>query len=54
MVSHGAARTAIDQLGVADGKLVGAVLNRVNLSRDRHYYSNYYRREYESYRTSVS
>ena len=54
MTSRGAARIAIDQLGAADGKLVGAVLNRVNLERGRHYYSDYYRREYDSYRTAVS
>ncbi len=33
---------------------VGAVLNRVNLERDRYYYSNYYRREYDTYQSAVS
>jgi hypothetical protein len=28
---------------------VGAVLNRVNLKRNRYYYSNYYRKEYDAY-----
>ena len=46
MVHRGAARTAIAQLLAANGKIVGAVLNRVNLDRDKYYYANYYRREY--------
>ncbi len=49
MVHRGAARTAVRQLLAAEGKLVGAVLNRVNLERDRYYYANYYRREYDTY-----
>jgi capsular exopolysaccharide synthesis family protein len=54
MVHRGAARTAVTQLAAADGKLVGVVLNRVNLERDRYYYANYYRREYEHYQSAVS
>jgi hypothetical protein len=54
MAHRGAARTAVNQLGVADGKLIGAVLNRVNLERDGYYYANYYRREYSQYHTAAS
>jgi capsular exopolysaccharide synthesis family protein len=46
MVHRGAALAAVRQLLAANGKLVGAVLNRVNLDRDRYYYGNYYRHEY--------
>jgi len=46
MVHRGVARAAIAQLLAANGKIVGVVLNRVNLDRDRYYYANYYRREY--------
>jgi capsular exopolysaccharide synthesis family protein len=53
MVERGAARTAIRQLLAAEGKLVGAVLNRVNLDGDRYYYADYYRREYDTYQTVV-
>jgi capsular exopolysaccharide synthesis family protein len=49
MANRGAAQTAVSQLEAADGKLIGAVLNRVNLDRDGYYYSNYYRREYDTY-----
>ena len=54
MVHRGAARTAIRQLLAAEGKLVGVVLNRVNLDRDRYYYANYYRREYNTYQIAVT
>jgi capsular exopolysaccharide synthesis family protein len=54
MVHRGAARKAVAQLQAAEGKLVGAVLNSVNLDRDRYYYADYYRREYETYRTAAS
>ena len=53
MAHRGAAHTAIRQLTAAEGKLVGAVLNRVNLDRDRYYYTNYYRREYDNYQTAA-
>jgi capsular exopolysaccharide synthesis family protein len=54
MVHRGAARTAVRQLLAAEGKLVGVVLNRVNLDRDRYYYANYYRRVYSTYQTAVA
>ena len=54
MGQPGAARTAVGQIEAAAGKLMGGVLNRANLDRDGYYYSNYYRREYDSYHISVS
>ena len=53
MVHRGAARTAVRQLQSSEAKLIGAVLNRVNLERDRYYYANYYRREYDTYQTAT-
>ena len=53
MVHRAAARTAVRQLLASKGKLIGAVLNRVNLDRDRYYYANYYRREYDKYQTTA-
>ena len=54
MAHRGAARTAVNQLRAADGKVVGAVLNRVNLDRNRYYYTDYYRRDYEAYHSAAS
>ncbi len=54
MVNRGIARTAVGQVLAAKGKLLGVVLNRVNLNRHRYYYANYYRREYASYQSAVS
>lgn len=53
MTSRGAAKTALDQLSSAKAKYVGAILNRVNLSRNAYYYSRYYRREYTNYYTKA-
>ena len=53
MVARGAAQVAVRQLVAAEGKLLGAVLNRVNLDGNRYYYANYYRREYASYQIAV-
>ena len=49
MTSRHAARTAIEQLQKAGGRITGAILNRVRIDRNRYYYSNYYRREYTEY-----
>jgi capsular exopolysaccharide synthesis family protein len=54
MTNRRVARTAVDQLDTGDGKLKGAILNRVNLLRNRYLYSNYYRREYDSYHIAAS
>ena len=49
MTSQAVARTAVDQLIMANAHLVGAVLNRVDLTHNAYYYSQYYRREYGTY-----
>jgi capsular exopolysaccharide synthesis family protein len=49
MTSRNVARTAVEQLAAANGRLIGAVLNRVDLDHNAYYYSQYYRREYGSY-----
>ena len=43
------AMVAIDQLSGANAKFVGAVLNRVNLTKHSYYYAPYYRKEYAKY-----
>ena len=43
------AMVAIDQLRGANAKFVGAVLNRVNLTKHSYYYAPYYRKEYAKY-----
>jgi capsular exopolysaccharide synthesis family protein len=49
MTSRHAAQRALEQLGHSRAKLVGAVLNRVDLQHNAYYYSQYYRREYSQY-----
>lgn len=49
MTSRHAAQTAVEQLQKAGGRVIGAVLNRVRVDRNRYYYSKYYRREYTEY-----
>lgn len=44
-----AARNAIDQLDTARARVLGAVLNRVDLERRAYYYANHYREEDERY-----
>src|SRR5262249_13263010 len=41
-----AARAAVEQLDSASARIIGSVLNRVNLARHQYYYSSYYRKEY--------
>jgi len=43
------ASAAIEQLERAKGRLLGGVLNRVDLEHHSYYYSHYYRREYSNY-----
>ena len=43
------ARLAIEQLMAGRSRVLGAVLNRVELDRNPYYYSQYYRREYGGY-----
>jgi capsular exopolysaccharide synthesis family protein len=47
-----AARTAVEQLDSANARIIGSVLNRVNLTRHQYYYSAYYRKEYSKYYVS--
>ena len=49
MTSRAVAATAIEQLTTANARIVGAVLNRVDLDQNAYYYSQYYRREYGHY-----
>jgi len=49
MTTRKAAKVAIQQLENARVRLVGAVLNRVELERNAYYYSGYYKREYVQY-----
>jgi capsular exopolysaccharide synthesis family protein len=40
---------AVDQVASVGGKVIGVVLNRVNLERNAYYYSQYYGEYYRSY-----
>jgi capsular exopolysaccharide synthesis family protein len=53
MTGRQAAQRALEQLEHGRAKLVGAVLNRVDLQHHGYYYSQYYRREYTEYYTST-
>ncbi len=46
-----AAEVALNELGSAGARLLGAVLNRAPLTREAFYYSRYYRPEYDAYLT---
>lgn len=54
MTSRHSAKRALEQIEHASGKIIGAVLNRVDLEHHGYYYSQYYRREYSRYYTSAS
>jgi capsular exopolysaccharide synthesis family protein len=47
-----AAREAIEQLSAANARIIGSVLNRVDLVKHPYYYSAYYRKEYSKYYVS--
>jgi polysaccharide biosynthesis transport protein len=49
MTARQAAQRAIERLQQARARLLGAVLNRVDLNRHAYFYSQYYRREYTTY-----
>ncbi|HXH06605.1 MAG TPA: polysaccharide biosynthesis tyrosine autokinase [Vicinamibacterales bacterium] len=49
MTSRPAAEAALERLDAARARVVGAVLNRVDLDGQPYYYSQYYRREYAHY-----
>ena len=44
-----AAKAAVVQLEAANAKVIGSVLNRVDLVRNPYYYQSYYRKEYARY-----
>jgi succinoglycan biosynthesis transport protein ExoP len=46
MTPRRTAQTALDQLTGARAKVIGAVLNRVNVHRHSYYYAQYYRKDY--------
>jgi capsular exopolysaccharide synthesis family protein len=48
-VSRHKALTAVQKLQASKGKILGAVLNRVNVQRNPYYYSHYYSHEYAGY-----
>jgi capsular exopolysaccharide synthesis family protein len=54
MTSRHVAKEAVDQLVNGSARLVGGVLNRVDLEGNAYYYSQYYRREYNAYYTNVT
>jgi capsular exopolysaccharide synthesis family protein len=49
MTDRRTARHALDMLESGKSKFFGAVLNKVDLERNRFYYSTYYRRDYSNY-----
>jgi capsular exopolysaccharide synthesis family protein len=49
MISRQHAAVALEQLQHAHAKILGAVLNRVDVDRNALYYSPYYRKEYVDY-----
>jgi polysaccharide biosynthesis transport protein len=49
-----AARSSIDQLDTSRARILGAVLNRVDLERRAYYYADHYREEDEQYYTRTS
>jgi succinoglycan biosynthesis transport protein ExoP len=51
--SRQAAREAVHQLQSAHARVIGAVLNRVDLERNPYYYAHYYRKEYAKYYAKV-
>ncbi len=49
MTPRPAAQAAIRQLRTSQAKIVGAVLNRVNIERDSYYYADYYSKDSSQY-----
>jgi Mrp family chromosome partitioning ATPase len=46
MTPRRTALTAVEQLTSARAKIIGAVLNRVNIERHSYYYAPYHRKDY--------
>jgi len=53
MTNRHTAQSGLEQLERANARLIGAVLNRVDLNRHAYYYSQYYRPEYGRYYISA-
>jgi len=47
--SRHTAKAAVDQLNAVQAHVIGAVLNRADVTRNPYYYSTYYRKEYSRY-----
>jgi len=54
MTSRYTAQTCIEQFARGRARILGAVLNRVELEKHRYYYSRYYRREYAAYYSAAT
>jgi capsular exopolysaccharide synthesis family protein len=54
MTTRPSAATAIEQLTAAKARMVGAVLNRVNVRRHAYYYAPYYHKEYSKYHSAAT
>jgi Mrp family chromosome partitioning ATPase len=54
MTSRHTAQRSLDQLKNANAKVIGAVLNRVDLQHHGYYYSQYYKKEYADYYVSAA
>jgi polysaccharide biosynthesis transport protein len=54
MTGRRPARTALEQLERGRARILGAILNRVQLEKHSYYYSRYYRREYTAYYSAAS
>jgi succinoglycan biosynthesis transport protein ExoP len=54
MTSRYTAQTCIEQFARGRARMLGAVLNRVELEKHRYYYSRYYRREYAAYYSAAT
>jgi len=49
MTGRHVAQAALDQLAGARGRVIGAILNRIDFKRNAYYYSSYSRRDYGEY-----
>lgn len=49
MTGRHVAQTALEQLSGAKGRMIGAILNRIDFKRNAYYYSSYGRRDYGQY-----
>jgi succinoglycan biosynthesis transport protein ExoP len=54
MTSRHTARRSLEQLRNANAKIIGAILNRVDLAHHGYYYSQYYKKAYADYYVSVA